>query len=150
LDSETALMSHEPRFAAEQLHKYPHMFPRDIEIWHKFLGIYASEYTGFDYDLKVGSGRDYSAEPDKMLRRGAFINSKKRIDAVGYQPDQITVFEVKPDATASAIGQAIAYCRLYEKEYAPSQKCVPAIATNGEVPDTRRLAKDLGVLYFIV
>jgi hypothetical protein len=143
-------MPHIPRFGAEQLSKYPHMFPRDIEIWHKFLEIYAADYEGFDYDLKVGSGIDYSWEPDKALRRGAFINSKKRIDAVGYQSDQIVIFEVKPDATASAIGQAVSYSHLYEKEYAPALKCVPAIVTNREVPDTRRLTEQFGVLYFVI
>lgn len=143
-------MPHEPRFGPEQLHKYPHMFPRDIGIWDRFLAQNGGNYSGFDYDLKVGSGRDYSAEPDKMLRRGAFTNSKKRIDAIGYQPHQITIFEVKPDATASAIGQALAYCRLYEKEFAPEIKCIPAIVTDSEIPDTRRLTKDMEVLYFIV
>jgi hypothetical protein len=126
------------------------MFPRDIEIWHRFLETYAKDYTGFDYDLKVGSGRDYSQEPDEMLRKGAYINSKKRIDAIGYQQDQITIFEVKPDATASAIGQALAYCRLYEKEYSPSIKCIPAIVTDSEIPDTRRLTKEFDVLYFVI
>ena len=143
-------MTHVPRFGPEQLHKYPHMFPRDIEIWHRFLAQYGKHYSGFDYDVKVGSGRDYSLEQDKMIRRGAFINSKKRIDAVGYQTFQVTIFEVKPDATASAIGQALAYCRLYEKEFSPGVKCIPAIVTDSKVPDTTILTKEFGVLYFRV
>ena len=143
-------MPHEPRFGPEKLSKYPHMFPRDIEIWDRFIEKYASDYLGFDYDLKVGSGRDYSLEQDEMMRRGAFINSKKRIDAVGYQSEQITIFEVKPDASAGAIGQAIAYATLYAKEFNPPKQVLAAIVTNSKVPDTTLLTREFGVLYFRV
>ena len=138
------------RLPASKLARYPHMFPRDIEIWERFLQKHAEEYDAFFYDTKVGTG----AEPapgigpnyEKMVRE----LSKYRIDVVGEKGTKLEVFEVKPNASASAIGQVITYVKLLTDELATDFEIVGAIVTDRELPDMQRLTADIGINYYVI
>lgn len=91
------------------------MSSEDVQIWKKFLELHGKEYSSFDYDFKVGSGTDPGPEVPENFRQDFIDLSKKRIDAVGYQNDGVTLFEIKPRAGTQALGQLITYKALYEK-----------------------------------
>lgn len=126
------------------------MFPRDIYIWRDFITLYENNFNSFDYDVKVGEGRTPLPEWDEETKHIQELLTRKRIDAVGYQDDNITVFEVKPEAGSTAIGQAISYAQLYIREFKPTLPVTPAIVTNEETPDTRFLCNLNGIILYIV
>lgn len=137
-------------YPTEKLTHYPHMFPKDIEIWERFLSKHAAEYTGFIYDWKVGSGTepvDGMREPYTSMQSTL---SKYRVDVIGVRPGGIDLIEVKPMAATSAVGQIISYIKLFVKEHNPDYKIRPVIVTDYERPDIRALASDFGVKYYIV
>lgn len=139
-----------PRFGNEKLRKYPHMFPNDIEIWERFLDKYGELYTGFDYDIKVGSGSLQAPDLTPNYARMQDILSKYRIDCVGYKGSSTYIIEVKPEASTVAIGQIIAYTNLYNLEFKPSGDLIGVIVTDREIPDMKLLTDQLKIEYYIV
>lgn len=109
------------RFPNVVLFKFPRMSSEDVVIWKKFLEKFGKDYTSFDYDFKVGSGTDPGPEVPEAFRIDFIELSKKRIDAIGYSPDGVSIFEVKPRAGTQALGQLLTYKKLYEKAY-PERK----------------------------
>ena len=141
---------HVPRFKPVKLASYPHLFPKDVPIWERFLDKFSADYVGFDYDIKVGSGIEPPENPtqaDLNLIAGVY---KKRIDAVGYKASETHIIEVKPSATFSAVGQILGYAALYRAEF-PQQPAVKAILlTDFETPDVRNFAQKNGVTLLVV
>ena len=132
------------------LEKYPHMFPLDIAIWERWISRFGSNYDGIEYDVKVGSG----TEPDPSLREPyrtmQLTLSRYRIDAVGYQPDRLTIFEVKPEAGTVALGQIQLYIDLYTRDYSPTLPIVGAIVTDRELPDMSYFCEKNGIELYIL
>ena len=124
----------EGRFANETLYKFPRMSSDDTYIWRMFLSKYGKDYTSFDYDFKVGRGSDPGDIVDYNLRQDFIELSRKRIDAIGYQPDGITIFEVKPRAGTQALGQLIIYKQLYSQDY-PTVKIKSVAVVCGFITD---------------
>ena len=143
-------MNGTPTFPAERLTKYPHMFPLDIAIWERFIDAHASDFSGFDYDIKVGTGTESPESFGDNYARMQAILSRYRIDVVGYKPDSLYIIEVKPEAGTVAIGQIEAYTRLYQRDYSPSLKLVGCIVTDRELPDMGYLTQVKGIEYYIV
>jgi len=76
--------------------------------------------------------------------------TKKRIDAVGHRANKIEIIEVKPNASNSAIGQALAYATLYGKENPGATPIEMVIVTDREVPDMNFLCAQFGIRYVII
>jgi len=129
-----------PDYPPELLRKYPHMFPLDIILWERFLKIHASEFLGFDYDIKVGSVPKFSDGLDLSVYKAGDILWKKRIDAVGHKANEIFIIEVKPHAGSSAIGQVMGYIQLYTDEIKPAFKVTGMIVTDRPDLDLDRIA----------
>lgn len=140
----------QPIFAPEKLRRYPHMFPLDISIWERFLEKVGSEYTGFDYDVKVGTGSTPLENTPPEYARMQDILSKFRIDVVGYKPSQIEIMEVKPEASTVAIGQVLTYLELYKRDAQPTLPVIGVIITDHAIPDIDYLTKILGFDYYVV
>lgn len=143
-------MATEPRFKPDKLFRYPHMFPLDIIIWERFIDSPGNDFSGFDYDVKVGSGTPAPIGTGDNYARMQAILSKYRIDVVGHKGDSIWIIEVKPEAGTVAIGQIEAYTRLYQRDFNPSQKLVGCIVTDRELPDMKYLTDSKGIEYYIV
>lgn len=143
-------MTNGPRFEATKLNKYPHFFPLDIPIWERFLDAHGSDFSGFNYDVKVGSGTKSPKGFGANYRRMQRILSKYRIDAVGFKPGSIWIIEVKPDAGTVAIGQIETYTRLYQRDFKPTDSIVGCIVTNRALPDMKYLTSSKKIEYYIV
>lgn len=139
-----------PRFPPDKLIHYPHMFPLDIEIWDRFLEKFGNNYTGFDYDVKVGTGTPAPSGSPKNYARMQGILSKYRIDCLGHKPSQLEIIEVKPEASTVAIGQVVTYIELYKRDFSPSLPIKGVIVTDRELPDIRHLTEKLGIDYYVV
>ncbi len=134
----------------ELIKRYPHMFPLDIEIWERFLSHYSDDYSGFSYDVKVGTGVPVREGTPENYARMQEILSKYRIDAIGTRSSGIDIIEVKPEAGTIAIGQVVTYTSLYRRDLSPTLPIRGVIVTNRELPDMRYLTDSFGFGYYIV
>jgi hypothetical protein len=100
---------------------YPHLLPDDIKVWKRFLAAHAAEYSHFDYDVRVGTGRDPGDDYPPNIRKMALDLSMRRIDAVGHQPGKLTIIEITRAAGMTAIGQLTTYPILYRQTFNPAK-----------------------------
>ncbi len=137
------------KFPYKRYLKYPHLRPKDVKIWNKFIDDNPDFFKEVEYDVKVGAGREYPEAEEGPIKEDLIYLSKKRIDVVGFTNDEIYIIELKPKAGMSAIGQALSLAELYREE-APIDKVVlPAIITDEEIPDAAALCKKLSVIYLV-
>ena len=130
--------------------KYPHMFPKDIAVWERFLDKYGEDYEGFYYDIMCGEESNQFPRWEDPYERDALILSKLRVDAVGVKPNQLDIIEVKPRGNMASIGQILTYVEKYQKEYNPS-KPLQAVLVCGEVdPNIVEIADKNNIVIFDV
>ncbi len=98
---------------------YPHLLQPDIDLWIRYLALHETEYLRFDYDVRIGKGRDPGNSEPKSIREMAIGLSQRRIDVVGYKPDQIQIIEITLLAGIKCIGQLETYPILYKETYNP-------------------------------
>lgn len=138
------------RFPPTKLIKYPHLAPEDIVIWERFLERYAGAYESVDYDIRVGEGEPPLPTLEPKYAAMAKALTQKRIDAVAYRPGEIWIFEVKPRAALSALGQIISYTELYILTFNPTETIVPAVVCEMVDHDVKPLMTNRGIQVIIV
>src|SRR5260221_5121322 len=98
---------------------FSHMTPGDVPLFASFvLTPEGRTYGAWAFDVHIGSGVQtpgLSSNPT-LFDIGAYL-TKLRIDAVGWRNDQPTIFEVKPLARLSAVGQLVVYCEYYARDF---------------------------------
>lgn len=119
--------------------RYPHMLKQEMKIWEIFLAKYGRKYDRFEYDVHVGKIYPELLKNQGPWLRGAFSIYQKRIDAVGFSPGEITIFEVKPHAGLSALGQVLGYLALYDEDFSPLEELTATVVTGLIDPGTRSL-----------
>ena len=126
------------------------MTSQDAQIWTRFLKLHSSLYTRFDYDFKVGSG----TIPDPSFPENFIVDfielTKKRIDAIGYGSSFIELFEVKPRASTSALGQILTYTSLYQSSFPTSLKIISSVVSEFISDDDIKIYKEYDIRYYIV
>lgn len=125
--------------------RYPHMLKNEVVIWEKFLAEHGPRYDKFEYDVHVGSLYPEHEVLDTAWKRGAAAVYQKRIDAVGFQPGVIEIFEVKPHAGLSALGQVLGYLALYDEDFEPFDELRATVVTGLIDPGTRLLLTNHGI-----
>lgn len=137
-------------FPFEKRNKYPHMSPRDTEIWNRFLKEYPHAYDSVQYDFHVGDAPPFNTlnddgedkEQDKLYRF--------RIDAIGRYGSSVDIIEIKPDARLTALGEVENYKMLYARDEEPLGAVNMVIITDREMPNMDYLCKQKGVKLIIV
>ena len=152
--------------------RYPPMGPEEVKIWHKFLGMTNLNFIRLDYDVHVGTGyvpenlsREYLRKKE-LYERGiitkeefeeieAIIKSvtaltQLRIDAVGETDREIWIFEVKPRAGRSALGQLESYRYWYIRQFRPSKPVRLATVSYDVDKNLEPIFKSKGIENFIV
>lgn len=130
--------------------KYPHMMPAEVPIWERWLSQYGKDYSKFDYDVHVGEGITTDPTWQANIATMAKILTQKRIDAVGYIGDRRVIFEVKPDAGLSALGQLIAYRDLYLRDTGYKGPLYLAVVTDNILPDETFVYEKNGIKVYVV
>ena len=130
-----------PRFSPEILSKYPHMAPQDIPVWEAFLREQASQFTAFDYDVRVGKGIDPGPTYNDETRQDAILLTQKRIDAVGFRDNEVWIIEVKPQASISALGQLLTYTELFIAYKKPDLTVRSVVVCNSVDQEVRDIFK---------
>lgn len=128
---------------------YPHLLPESIAVWQRFLKHHEHEYSRFDYDVRIGRGRDPGPNIQPPYRKMAVDLSKRRIDAVGVKHNEIHIIEITPSAGIHALGQLQTYPILFVKTFMPT-KPVTALLVCAELgPDVQPALDHLGIKYLI-
>ncbi len=102
--------------------QFPGLLPDDIILWERFLAMFPDRFQRFDYDVRVGTGRDPGETFDENIRNMALHLSQRRIDAVGWNDNELTIIEITLSAGLRALGQLQVYPHLYRQTFLPLQR----------------------------
>jgi hypothetical protein len=96
---------------------FPHLLKDDVILWERFLASPHNVFTDFEYDIRVGDGRDPGPDFERNIRKMALDLSQRRIDAIGRTRTGITIIEISTSAGLTQVGQLLAYPSLYRQTY---------------------------------
>lgn len=130
----------------EKRASYPHLKPDEVEIWERFIEQYPAAFEEVQYDVMVGTPPPFDTTVNPETGADVTALYLKRIDAVGWKDGKPYIVEIKPRATTSALGQARAYARLYNRDVTPPQINGVIIVTDEILPDMALLAKEEGII----
>jgi len=128
--------------------RFPHLLPNEEKIWVRFLQIYGDQFKNYRYDVRVGRGVDPGPRYEWKWRKLAIMLTQKRIDVVAERDGEVWIFEVKPDAGLSAIGQVLSYRVLYREQFKERRPIKLAIVTTRVDDDIREVAKEYGIVVY--
>lgn len=96
--------------------KYKHLLPREVRIWDAYLAQHGMPEGEVTYDVHLGPGAPVN--PDWPTWMGPMVKelSRHRVDVVVERPDEVLLFEIKPYAGMSAVGQLLGYEALWLQE----------------------------------
>ncbi len=114
-------------YTPEKLTGYPHMAKRDAAIWERFLAAHAAEYIAFSYDVALGGRTVDYPQATEAARLGWQYSTALKIDAVGWQGNQVWIIEVRPEATVGTYGSAVVYTLVARREALTTLPLIPAI-----------------------
>ena len=124
---------------------WPHMARRDAVIWSRFLDRPPAAFLGFAYDVAVGGYKLEGLDLQPQDALGWQYNTALKVDAVGLTADQAWVIEVRPEATVSALGAALTYALVLDREAVFELPLLPVICCETIQPDVEWACGRLGV-----
>lgn len=124
---------------------YPHMARRDAVVWTRFLNAHAGDYRGFAYDVALGGWRIDGLGMEEQDVIGWQYNTALKIDAVGLTATEAHVIEVRPEATVSALGAALTYAMVCDREQVFDLPLRPMVVCETMQVDVRWACGQLGV-----
>jgi len=151
--------------------RYPHMGKIESALWTDFLRKTKLRFIDIKYDIRVG----IPIIPRRYLETYAYLKSKEkltpheyrelkileatiecftaltklRIDAVGETENEIWIFEVKPRAGRSALGQLLSYGEWYRKQFNPMKPIKLAVVCYNVDPSMKYIFDRFGIHVFI-
>lgn len=142
-------MSTPPNTPAQALQqerfRYPGLLPREIIVLRAWLRLHEAEYERFDYNVRIGTGFDPGPTVSQSIREMAIANSQKRIDAVAYRPNQVTLIEVKDRAGFSAVGQLVGYLHMWQADHPEAPRPRLLLVANRTQDDIPLVASGAGI-----
>lgn len=130
--------------------KFAHLLPVDVEVWLRFLNLYGSDYQQFEYDVRVGLGREVGSDFEDNIRKMALDLSMRRIDCVAHRSTDITVIEVTHSAGFKALGQITGYPILYALTFPPLLPIKPLLVCGDIQSDLLPIIQSVNIPYVIV
>jgi hypothetical protein len=130
--------------------RFTQMMAGDVPLWQRFLTEHGEYFDRFEYNAHVGEGVPLDPSWPPNIIKAAQALTTKRIDAVGYRGFETWLFEVKPDAGLSALGQLLAYRVLWERDVTRPGVNYLAIITDRMNPDEKLLFDTYGIKIYVV
>jgi len=137
-------------FEYKKLLKYPHMKPRDVAIWERFMLKYPDFLDTVIYDYHVGEGADFLPTGTDTPEGRENRLYQKKIDVLGFAPNKIYIAEVKPRADIKALGQAITYEELISTEVTQMRSVHKMVICEGVDTDMEAVYNKMEVDIFVV
>lgn len=129
---------------------YPHFAKRDAPVWARFLALYGNRYAGFAYDVALGGATLPAVGAPEPERLGWQYSTALKVDACGQAEDGVWLFEVRPEATVSALGAVLSYTLIAERDSVFSGTLVSAVVCESMQGDVKWCCDRLGVVVFYV
>lgn len=130
--------------------KFPHLLPGEVNVWRSYLLLYEDLFDRFQYDVHVGRG----SLPEEGLNDVNTLDfnwlTRKRIDVVGWNGSQPTIFEVREHASLPLIGQLEGYRHLWMRDNPESPVPHKILVCNIARPDDIAVATDQDVTVVVV
>lgn len=127
-----------------------HLLEADAELLRDYLEAFPDRYESMDFDVHVGLGRDPGTAFDRTMRNMAIHLSQRRIDALGFRPNQIDIIEVTLSAGIRALGQLLAYPQLYKFSFQPIMPLHPVLVAREFATDAESLFRAQGIETHII
>lgn len=134
------------KYPYKKLAKYPHLMPKDVEVWEKFLDSHPKYFNEVEYDVHVGQGVTTPPEAPKEYAYDYKHLTKKRIDVVGHKGEIIFIVEIKPSAGLSAVGQAFGLSQLFRAENPNVARILPCIITDRIDKDIAQICERMRIV----
>jgi hypothetical protein len=129
----------------ELKNKYPGMRLGDEVIWDEFVKNNPDFFLSVWYNVPLGEPYTEEEKAVEARANGGWDVSQWRIDVLGETADAFAAIEVRPDADARALGNAIAYAKLLKAEWGLVKPVIPVVLTNRMSPIMEKAAAICGV-----
>lgn len=138
------------KFPYSKRYKYPRLRSEEVAIWERFIDLHPGFFDSVDYDVPVGTPREYPEIKEEKIKAGMELLSRKRIDVVGFKNEKVFIVEIKPNALLEAFGQLMGEKDLWIKENPEKKEVSMVLITDKENPDIKELSLKYEVYYFVV
>jgi len=128
----------------------PHMLPRDVPVWYRFLEKFGDPFIKIYYDVLLGGPFLTPEEMKDPLKRDWRILVSKRADVIAELLDKIWVIEVVHVAGMRSLGQVHTYHALWLRDPKidkPARKVLVAETIDEDLLDAAGIQ---GISVFIV
>ena len=118
------------------------------QIFQKWLLKHEDEYSGFDFDVRVGVGSIQTPKAGDKFESGYKALTQKRIDVVAIADGEPTIIEVRPRADHTAVGNLMAYRILFNTTFKADAKIL--VVSDSISEDDKTILTSLGIPFEIV
>jgi hypothetical protein len=125
---------------------YPHMAKLDAALWERFIDLYGANFSLVAYDVAFGGFVPDADLGPEAQRLGYQYSTAMKVDAIAQRPDEVWIIEVKPSGASSALGAALTYTLLAERDSFSPFPLVPVVVTDTMHPDAKYAAELLNVV----
>ncbi len=125
--------------------KYPAMNVDEILVWREYLRLHETDFDRFNYNVRIGSGSDPGAEFPDNIRKMAIALSQLRLDAVGFQGEAPTIFEVKRNAGPQNVGQLLTYNAVWTRTRLSAAPPILVLVCADFTPNILPVIQDTGI-----
>ena len=132
------------------LPNYPHLSVNEAAIWERFVARNPTAFVRAYYDVCVGEPRESEEELKPAWEKNRRYLGAYKIDVIGENEDELTIIEIKHEATTKALGEVWFYDFLFQKLYTGKKRVTNAIITDTEMPHIRECAFADGVGLWVV
>jgi hypothetical protein len=124
---------------------YPNMQRRDALIWEAFLRTVPVGLERVAYNVALGGVAPNDPTASEAMLRGFAYSTASKPDVVCDFGAVWWVCEVKPSATLGAVGQALGYTLMAEREALTELPMLPTIITDAAAPDLIWVCEQLDI-----
>ena len=116
------------------------MRTRDQEIWARFIEKNPNRFFRVWYDWHVGEHQCFGETCDNCESVGWYDLTRCKIDVVAEDDKAIYIIEIKPNAGAGAVGQALEYAQFFREDEKPRLPVIGVVLTDTINKNTARFA----------
>lgn len=108
-----------------------------------------SFYTGFDFNVRIGTAIDPGSHLPDSIRQGSIKNTQKRIDCVAFTAGGLYIVEGKIIADITVWGQFEGYKHIVNRDFPDQSVLGYVLVAHSSTPDSLQFLRSRGVTIFV-